>query len=222
MRINKFISQALPTSRRKAEEFITRGQIKLNEKIAILTDRVGEFDRVYLNDQELKLSTTEDFVIILNKPLGYVCTHSAQGWDPTIFELLPAEFGNLKIAGRLDKDTTGLVLLTNNGDFAHSVTHPKFGKNKVYTAKLKFALNERELSLIQTEGVDIGDDRLSKFLIEKLPDSSYKLTLREGRNRQIRRTFKALGNEVTSLHRLSLGEYELGELGSGKWFKIAT
>lgn len=220
LRINKFIALSLDISRRKAEELINSGRIKLNDAPAELTNRVGEDDSVYLDGKQIKLGAGENVVIILNKPLGYVCSHASQGGDSTIFELLPSEYGKLKIAGRLDKDTSGLVVLTNNGDFAHKLTHPSFKKQKTYIAKLKRELTPSELNLIEVSGVDIGDERASKFKIEKLGNLNYRLVLEEGRNRQIRRTFKAIGNEVLELHRLSLGEFSLDNLKPGEWVRV--
>lgn len=220
LRINKFIALSLSISRRRAEELINSGRIKLNDAPAELTDRVSENDSIFLDGKQIKLEISEDVVLILNKPLGYVCTHASQGGDPGIFELLPSEYGKLKIAGRLDKDTSGLVILTNKGDFAHKLTHPSFKKQKTYITKLKRELAPSELNLIKVSGVDIGDERASKFKIEKLGDLNYRLILEEGRNRQIRRTFKAIGNEVVELHRLSLGEFSLDNLKPGEWVKV--
>ncbi len=220
LRINKFIALSLNISRRKAEDLITAGRIKLNDAPAELTDRVSEDDSIFLDGKQIKLGDSEDVVLILNKPLGYVCTHASQGGDSTIFELLPSEYDKLKIAGRLDKDTSGLVILTNNGDFAHKLTHPSFKKQKTYITKLKRELTPSELSLIKVSGVDIGDEKVSKFKIEKLGNLNYHLVLEEGRNRQIRRTFKAIGNEVLELHRLSLGEFSLDNLKPGEWVRV--
>ncbi len=220
LRINKFIAQSLNISRRKAEELISSGQIKFNNKLAVLTDRVGESDIVYYKNKIIETPKLETILIKLNKPLGYVCTHSAQGGDPTIFKLLPEMFSSLKIVGRLDKDTSGLVLLTNNGDLAHRLMHPSFKKHKVYEAQLSRDLSLVEIEMISTRGVDIGEQRESSFKIKRVVNQTYNLTLEEGRNRQIRRTFNTLGIEVIKLKRLSLGEYELGELKDGEFQSI--
>ena len=217
LRINKFIAQSLSISRRKAEELIASGQIKFNDDLAVLTDRVRESDIVYYKNQIIETPKLETILIKLNKPLGYVCTHSSQGGDPTIFKLLPEMFSSLKIVGRLDKDTSGLVLLTNNGDLAHQLMHPSFKKNKVYEAQLSRDLSLVEIEMISNRGVDIGEQRESSFKLKQMASRTYNLILEEGRNRQIRRTFNALGIEVIKLKRLSLGEYELGELKEGEF-----
>lgn len=219
LRINKFIAQSLNISRRKAEELISSGQIKLNDELATLTDRIDDSDQVFYANKKLENNNTETILIKLNKPVGYVCTHSAQGRDPSIFKLLPRKYAKLKIIGRLDKNTSGLVLLTNNGDLAHQLMHPSFNKVKTYQVRLSSELSKSELSLIQTDGVDIGDERPSKLKLKRLNSKFYEVVLEEGRNRQIRRTFRALGNEVVNLKRLSLDEFELGELEEGEWIK---
>jgi 23S rRNA pseudouridine2605 synthase len=220
LRINKFIAKCLQISRRSAEELIHSGQVKFNDRVAELTDRLGENDKVFYQNKELTLPKQETILIKFNKPVGYVCTHSSQGRDPSVFKLLPSAFAKLKIVGRLDKDTSGLVLLTDNGDLAHQLMHPSFRKVKIYQTELSRKLVKTELNLIQTYGVDIGDQRTSKFEIEPIGQARYNLKLEEGRNRQIRRTFKALGNEVLELQRLSLGEFSLDNLKPGEWVKI--
>ncbi len=222
MRINKFLALSLQISRRGAEELINSGQIKFNANLAKLTDRVEADDKVFYNGRSLELPSQKTVLIKLNKPLGYVCTHSAQGIDPTIFDLLPKEYSKLKIIGRLDKNTSGLVLLTNNGNLAHQMMHPQFKKQKIYEAKLSRDLDQAELNLIQNSGVDIGDARKSRFKLSSISSKTYRLILEEGRNRQIRRTFNSLDIEVIKLKRLSLGEYELGELELGKFIEIRT
>lgn len=220
MRINKFIALALGISRRKAEELITSGQIKFNQRNAKLTDRLGENDRVLYQGKELSLPKQDTILLKLNKPVGYVCTHSSQGGDPTIFELLPKEYKSFKIIGRLDKNTSGLVLLTNNGELAHQLMHPKFKKEKTYIAKLKDEISDSEINLIEGSGVDIGDQRKSRLKLKRMGGQQYQIIMQEGRNRQIRRTFEAIGNQVIELKRLSLGDYKLDDLEEGDFVKL--
>ena len=151
----------------------------------------------------------------MNKPVGYVCSRRAQGGTPTLYELLPKEYHKLKTVGRLDKDSSGLIILTNDGDFAYQMTHPKFHKEKTYEVTLNHLLEPLHQQMISDYGVML-DDGPSKFTIIK-NQKSYTVILSEGRNRQIRRTFAALSYRVTSLHRTQFGKYQLSGLEPGKY-----
>lgn len=159
--------------------------------------------------------------LAMNKPAGYVCSRRRQGESPTIYELLPKKYQELKTVGRLDKDSSGLILLTNDGDFAFQMTHPKFTKTKVYEVELDKALEPLHQQLIADFGIEIGDG-VSRLGLERLDDSrkSWRVTMAEGRNRQIRRTFGALGYTVTALHRTDFGRYRLDGLQSGGFAEI--
>jgi 23S rRNA pseudouridine2605 synthase len=146
-----------------------------------------------------------------------VCSRKAQGENPTIYDLLPADMAALKPVGRLDKDSSGLLILTNDGDFAHRMTHPSFRKTKVYEVHLDRALEPLHQQMIADYGVEIGDGT-SQLSLERMDDTrtSWVVTMSEGRNRQIRRTFGSLGYSVTALHRTTFGPYTLADLPSGK------
>ena len=154
--------------------------------------------------------------LAFNKPVGYVCSRRPQGSAPTLYDLLPQKYHHLKTVGRLDKDSSGLILLTNDGDFAFQLTHPKFRKSKVYEVNLDHPLEPLHQQMISDYGVELPDG-LSKFKVIKTAlQTQYIVVLTEGRNRQIRRTFASLGYKVTRLHRTQFGKYELGNLKSGK------
>ena len=153
--------------------------------------------------------------LAFHKPVGYVCSRRAQGPAPTLYELLPKEYHHLKTVGRLYKDSSGLILLTNDGDFAFQMTHPKFRKTKVYEVELNKSLEPLHQQIITEYGVAL-EDGPSQFKVIK-DDDHYIVILSEGRNRQIRRTFAALGYTVTKLHRTEFGKYELGNLAPGKY-----
>ena len=157
----------------------------------------------------------------LNKPAGYVCSRKAQGEFPTIYELLPAKYHDLKTVGRLDKDSSGLILLTNDGDFAFKMTHPSFTKTKVYEVELDHPLEPLHQQEISDFGIEIGDG-VSKLGLTRLDDSRqhWRVEMSEGRNRQIRRTFGALGYTVTRLHRTAFGPYLLDGLGEGEFVEV--
>ena len=157
--------------------------------------------------------------LALHKPTGYVCSRKSQGDNPTIYELLPEKFHHLKPVGRLDRNSSGIVLLTNNGDFAYQMTHPKFFKTKIYNVRLENNLAPLHQQMISDYGV-ILDDGPSKLQLEKMKETDRKswiVTMHEGRNRQIRRTFGSLGYTVSKLHRTNFGNYALGDIKSGEF-----
>jgi 23S rRNA pseudouridine2605 synthase len=215
VRLNKYLATNTGISRRKADELISAGNIKVNGSVVPLGAQIKpEKDRVTVNG--VSVNTLEKFTtIMLNKPEGYVSSRRGQG-RPTIYDLLPPEYRNLKTVGRLDHNSSGLLLLTNDGNLAHSLTHPQFAKVKVYEIKLDKPLESLHQQMIADIGVDLADGK-SQLGLEKTNDSrkGWKVTMKEGRNRQIRRTFKALGYEVMALHRISFGPYSLGSLKSG-------
>ena len=156
--------------------------------------------------------------LAFNKPVGYVCSRRAQGEAPTLYELLPEDYQKLKTVGRLDKDSSGLILLTNDGDFAFQMTHPKFHKEKIYEVELDRPLEPLHQQMISDYGVMLDDGPSSFTVIHD--NNIYTVVLSEGRNRQIRRTFAALGYRVTKLHRIQFGKYQLSGLKPGKYVII--
>lgn len=212
LRLNKFIALQLGVSRRQADDFIAGGKITINDRRATLGARFSANDIIKLGEKTIS-NQPEDFEYILfNKPKGYVCSRKKQGENETIYTILPKEFKTLKPVGRLDKDSSGLIILTNDGDFTFQMTHPKFYKIKEYIVKLDQALAPLHQQMIADFGVDLSDGK-SKLGLEKLNDDrkSWRVIMSEGRNRQIRRTFSALGYEVVDLHRTIFGNYKLPE-----------
>jgi len=203
-------------SRREADELIQKGSVTVNGTLAILGSQATDGDIIAVNGKPLGGQTALRYVLF-NKPVGYVCSRKAQGENPTIYDLLSADMAPLKPVGRLDKDSSGLLILTNDGDFAHQMTHPSFRKVKVYQVSLDKALEPLHQQMIADYGVEIGDGT-SKLSLERVDDArkDWVVTMSEGRNRQIRRTFGALGYTVTSLHRTNFGPYGLSGLESGQ------
>lgn len=216
-RLNKFIALALGVSRRKADELIGQGAITVNSASAVLGQKVTADDIVKYH--ETVVSIQKRRLILLHKPIGYLCSRASQGGVPTIYELLPKELHHLKPVGRLDKDSSGLILLTNDGDFAHQMTHPSFYKIKRYLVTLNHPLQPLHRQMINDFGVNLPDGP-SKLTIERQyegDDKRWVVQMSEGRNRQIRRTFAALGYTVTKLHRTDFGNYALGNILRGQW-----
>jgi 23S rRNA pseudouridine2605 synthase len=215
MRINKFLSVSLGISRRKADELIDSNMVKVNSSIAKRGQDISHDDLVYFNGATVKNEHIFKY-IMLNKPMEYVCSRNGQG-SKTIYSLLPECYQDLKYAGRLDKYSTGLLLLTNDGEFINKLTHPKNQKNKIYEVKLdKTFKKEDQISLNQ--GI-VLDDGISKFNVNIKKDKLIA-TLKEGRNKQIRRTFNKLGYKVISLHRTTFGKYKLGSLKTGEYILV--
>ena len=215
VRLNKFLAERLGVSRREADDLIFSGKVTIDGKVAVLGARVDNSSKVCYNGKIVPFSA--DFLYIaFNKPINYVCSRRAQGNTPTLYELLPKEYQKLKTVGRLDKDSSGLILLTNDGDFAYQMTHPKFHKEKIYEVTLDRPLEPLHQQMISDYGIML-DDGPSKFIVVRVSQASYKVVLTEGRNRQIRRTFAALGYKVKALHRISFGVFELSGLEPGKF-----
>ena len=217
LRLNKFLAERLGVSRREADDLIASGKIFVNQKPAAIGVKVDKNDKVCYNGKIVPFDTVFLY-LAFHKPIGYVCSRRAQGSTPTLYDLLPAKYHKLKTVGRHDKDSSGLILLTNDGDFAFQMTHPKFHKNKIYEVELDKPLEPLHQQMISDYGIML-EDGPSKFTIVR-DDDKYIVTLSEGRNRQIRRTFTALGYTVTKLHRITFGKYELGSLKPGKYVII--
>ena len=217
LRLNKFLAERLGVSRREADELISAGKITIDGKPATLGVKIDKNNKVCYNNKIVPFET-ECLYLAFHKPIGYVCSRRTQGSTPTLYELLPKKYQHLKTVGRLDKDSSGLILLTNDGDFTFQMTHPKFRKTKVYEVELDRPLEPLHQQVISDYGVML-DDGPSQFKVIKndRTPTSYTVILTEGRNRQIRRTFAALGYHVTKLHRTHFGKYELGNLAPGKY-----
>jgi 23S rRNA pseudouridine2605 synthase len=221
-RLNKYLALQLGISRREADNLIEQGKVTLGDTLATLGARYTDETAIKVSGKEISGATVYQY-LLFNKPVGYVCSRKAQGDNPTIYELLPKEYHALKPVGRLDKDSSGILLLTNDGDFAFQMTHPKFQKIKVYNARLDRDLEPLHQQMISDIGVQL-EDGVSKLTLERLTDDSRKgwqVTMREGRNRQIRRTFGSLGYTVTKLHRTTFGNYSVGDIKPGE-FKITN
>ena len=219
LRLNKYIATNLGVSRRDADNLISAGKVLVNNKPAEIGARVTEKDTVIVDGK--KIVPEKMIYLALNKPVGYVCSRKRQGDTPTMYELLPEKYQALKSVGRLDKDSSGLILLTNDGDFAFRMTHPSFTKIKIYEVALDRALEPLHQQMIADFGVQLPDGR-SQLGLEKLNEerTEWRVTMSEGRNRQIRRTFDALGYKVTALHRTNFGRYSLDGLAAGEFIEV--
>lgn len=220
IRLNKFLAEKVGLSRREADNLIADGKVLVNQQPAVLGARISETDEIICDGKIISTKKPEYIYLMLNKPVGYVSSRKAQGEVPTLYELLPEKYQKLKTVGRLDKNSSGLILLTNDGDFAFKHTHPKFYKLKTYLVELDQTLAPLHQQEISDFGIHL-EDGLSKLFLTKLDEGRLKwqVEMSEGRNRQIRRTFAALGYKVVKLHRIEFGHYKLGDLKTGE-FKL--
>ena len=214
MRINKYVALATGMSRRAADDVIGQGRVTANGTAAESGYQVSEGDVVALDN--VAITPAVKITMMLNKPAGYVVSRDGQG-NKTIYDLLPTDYHNLKPVGRLDKDSSGLLLITNDGALANDLTHPSKQKTKIYEVSLNQALQPLHRQMISDHGVML-DDGVSKLQLDRQhdgDDTQWTVTMHEGRNRQIRRTFWSLGYTVTKLHRTQFAPYRLDDLKSG-------
>ena len=218
LRLNKNIALQMGISRREADNLIADGKVKINDRVATLGARFSVGDQIIVDGKALPDNTSYEY-LLLNKPVGYICSRKEQDDTPTIYQLLPAIYHHLKPVGRLDKDSSGVILLSNDGDFAFRMTHPKFAKVKIYNATLDHDLSPLHQQMISDHGIQL-EDGSSRLQLEKMSETDRKrwiVTMKEGRNRQIRRTFDSLGYRVTKLHRTNFGNYALGDIKPGEF-----
>jgi pseudouridine synthase len=207
-------------SRREADSLIEKKLVTVNGTVAPLGARIPEGGVVAVRGKSV--ATAVRRTVLFHKPAGYVSSRRQQGDNPTLYDLLPSELHALKPVGRLDKDSSGLLLLTNDGDFAHQMTHPSFHKQKSYEVTLDHELEPLHQQMISDYGVQL-EDGPSKLALTRLSDTNrtdWHISMHEGRNRQIRRTFAALGYTVTALHRTHFGNYSLGDIKPGSYKDI--
>ncbi len=225
MRINKFLAECNLGSRRKVEAFVRDGRIKVNGKVVTdLAFSVSENDLVEFDGTKVEPNKTLVYVM-LHKPKGYITSTSDNRGRKTVLDLLPQELKFLKPVGRLDYDSEGLLLLTNDGEVAFNLTHPTHEVGKVYVAKVEGEVKESELAVLRA-GVVIDGVRLSKCKVKKLDfkDNITKLeiTIFEGKNRQIRKMFEAVGFKVVFLKRIQIGLLRLSGVYRGKFRYLTT
>jgi len=212
VRLNKFLAENTKLSRRKADEAIEHGLVYVNGRVASVGQNINDNDNVVFNNQDIK-AITKYTTIILNKPIGFVCSRNGQG-SKTIYSLLPLHLRSLNPVGRLDKDSSGLLIMTNDGNLLNELSHPSKGKQKVYQVEINKAMSSEDVTRIN-HGIELSDG-LSQMQVELQPNNKQlKITMTEGKNRQIRRTFEKIGFKVIKLHRTNFGEFKVDGLKSG-------
>lgn len=221
IRLQKYLAEAGIASRRKCEEFITQGRVKVNNNIAALGTKVNPEKDVVLFDNK-KIESKEELVyILLNKPIGYVTTAKDQFSRDSVLDLVKVEQRVVPV-GRLDMYTSGALLLSNDGDFVYKITHPKHEIDKTYTVTLKGLVTDEEVEALR-KGVKIEDytTKPAKVKILKIDleknISRLAITIHEGKNRQVRKMCEAIGKKVQALHRTQIGNLTVKDLKLGTW-----
>ena len=214
IRLNKFLAMSLNISRRKADQFIVENKIKINGHLAVLGEKIDtSIDEVTYLGNKLEKRIEKQYYAFY-KPRGYVCSHKVQGNSVTIYKLI--EDKSLKFAGRLDRDSEGLLLLSNDGDWIYKLTHPKYNIKKVYEVKTIDEIDEDIFKLkVKIDGVGYTINNLLKK-----GDQEYKVTLLTGKNREIRKIFKYNDIGITSLKRVQMESYLLNDMKPGEIRKL--
>jgi len=220
IRLQKFLSEAGVASRRQGEKLIVAGKITVDGQVVrLLGTKVDPAKHQIAINGKIIRAKVKRF-LALNKPPKILCTRQDTHNRSTVFDLLPNVFGHLFTIGRLDSDSEGLVLLTNDGEFCQTVAHPRHGMPKTYNVTLAKRIDSVVLKSLTTGLNDDGDflkAKHAKLLYANNTRSQVELVLEEGKNREIRRMFKVLGYRVLLLQRIAVGPVKLGELPLGKW-----
>jgi len=212
VRLAKFLAHGGVASRRKAEEIIAKGLVTVGGEVVTDPARdVGEGDDVRVNGAPVAAEAREVWAV--NKPVGVVSTAREPGSRTPVVDLVETE-ARLYPVGRLDADSSGLLLLTNDGELANRLTHPRYEVPKAYAVRLKAPIGDRDLERLRS-GVELEDGPTSPTQVKRLGKQEIEVVLREGRNRQVRRMLEAVGNEVVALRRVRFGPLALGGLKEG-------
>ena len=223
MRLNKYIASAGICSRRKADELIANGNVKINGAVMKkMGYDVTEGDKVQVNGKPIEV-TGKKVYVLLNKPYGYITTMDDDKDRATVAELVADIPERLFPVGRLDYNTTGLLIMTNDGDMAYALTHPGHEVYKTYVAKVSGIISEKRLAKLRN-GVDIGGFVTSPAKVKVIKQHPHyavvEIKIREGKNRQVRKMFAAVGNKVQELERVAIGDIRLGRLMQGHYRKF--
>ncbi len=217
MRLNAYLARAGVASRRKADELIKAGRVQVNGEAGELNTFVQSADRVEVDGKPVAKQPLA--YVLLHKPAGVVTTARDPGGRPTVVGLVPADPRVVPV-GRLDADTTGALLLTNDGDLAHRLAHPRYEVAKVYIADVVGEPTDETLAAL-SEGVELGDGRTAPARVRRLGPSRLELTLHEGRKHQVKRMCEAVGHPVVRLRRSSYAGLTVSDLKPGAWRELS-
>ena len=221
MRINKFLAASGVASRRECDKLISEGRVKVNGKAASLGLEVSEEDEIFVDRNKVSVKKNEYY--LLNKPKGYICSVSDEKGRKTVMDLMPQNAGRIYPVGRLDYDSEGLLIMTTDGELAQRLTHPSNEVPKTYLVKIEGTLTEAMLNPIRS-GVEIEGyvtKKCKAHIVETNKEyTKIHITITEGKNREIRKMFAAIGKEVTLLKRIKIGEITLRGLDRGAYRKL--
>ena len=226
VRLQKILADCAIASRRKAEDLIRNGSVKVNGKIANIGDKADpNKDKIYVNGKRLTAGTSkEKYYIMLHKPRGYITTMRDEMGRKCVAELVRDFHARVYPVGRLDRESEGLLLMTNDGEFANKVTHPSQHVYKVYRVTVRPSIDEEQLAQFR-DGMVIEGRKTAPAEVHVVQRQEgrvvLEIILREGRNRQIRKMCEALGLEVARLKRTAIGQVKLGMLPQGKWRELS-
>ena len=224
MRINKYLAECGVASRRGCDKLIEEGRVTVNGKTAALGDDIAGGEEICVDGVPVSHGEKHSYYL-LNKPKGYVCTVRDDKGRKTVMELLPPDAGRVFPVGRLDYDTEGMLLLTDDGDLTFRLTHPKNEVPKTYLVKIEKGITDAELNRLRA-GVEIDGVLTGKSTVKVIEtDKAFtqlQVTITEGRNRQVRKMFEAVGKQVVFLKRIKIGEMRLGSLPRGKVRKLTA
>ena len=220
MRLAKFLAHAGVASRRAAEDIVREGRVTVGGEVVTDPARdVDETSRVAVDGRGLR-GAEERTVYLVNKPRGVVSTAKDTHGRPTVVSLIRGERARLYPVGRLDADTTGLILLTNDGELANQLTHPKFQVPKTYVAEVTGGFVPEARLRQMREGVELEDGKTAPAQVRQVDAGVLQITIREGKKRQVRRMIEAIGRRVVTLRRVRFGPLGLGDLPPGKSRKL--
>ena len=222
VRLQKFISQCGIASRRKAEELIKQGKVKINGKTAVLGDKVNPDDKVYISGKRVVMPKKKYRYIMLNKPRGFITTMNDERDRKCVAQLVENVGTRVYPVGRLDKDSEGLLIFTNDGEFANKIMHPRNHVYKIYRVTVSPSISEDQLVKLET-GVELDGRKTAPAMVHVLVEDKeqrrvvLEMILHEGKNREIRRMCEAVGLEVKRLKRTQIGLVKMGMLKQGDW-----
>jgi 23S rRNA pseudouridine2605 synthase len=218
VRLNAYLARAGVASRRKADELIKAGRVTVNGELGQLNTFVESRDRVEVDGKPVAKQRLA--YLLLNKPAATVTTASDPQGRPTVVQLVPSEPRVVPV-GRLDADTTGALLLTNDGDLAHRLAHPRYGVEKTYVVELSRAPSDDQVEQL-ARGIELDDGPTAPAKLRRVTKNVVELTIHEGRNRQVKRMFEAIGHRVTRLHRSGYAGLDVEGLEPGLWRELTS
>jgi 23S rRNA pseudouridine2605 synthase len=218
VRLNAYLARAGIASRRKADELIKAGRVTVNGELGQLNTFVESRDRVEVDGKPVAKQRLA--YLLLNKPPATVTTASDPQGRPTVVQLVPKEPRVVPV-GRLDADTTGALLLTNDGELAHTLAHPRYGVEKTYVVELSRAPSDEQIAQLAS-GLELEDGPTAPAKARRVTKNVVELTIHEGRNRQVKRMFEAIGHRVTRLHRSGYAGLDVEGLEPGRWRELTS